>query len=224
MATIAMRHVSKYLKREWELVACAVAAFLLAVFLLDWAVSRHGEDSRAGSGRIAEPPSVWGPGAFAFLEGTEAGPLPERNPFLSNALARPTARPERAVRREAPKPPPQAPVVAAPVPKPAPSEPPPAAPPVPLSAGPRLGQCDLAYVFSTVNRSGRPVALVEFRDPSKPGAAPLARNVSAGDVVYGVRVQSFTDQSLILTDAVGRRQSVAFGASRRVAVDLGTAP
>jgi hypothetical protein len=84
--------------------------------------------------------------------------------------------------------------------------------------------CDLRYAFSTVNRSGRPVALIELQDVARPGTAPVARNVSAGDVVFGLRVQSFSDDALVLVDAGGRRHSVPFGGTRRVAVDAAGHP
>ncbi|NLF17675.1 MAG: hypothetical protein GX595_10515, partial [Lentisphaerae bacterium] len=106
--------------------------------------------------------------------------------------------------------PPTAPAVAVPTP-----------PPVPAR---RLIACDVRYVFSRVNASGRPVALVEILDPGRPGTAPAVRQVGVDDVVFGMRIQSFTDQSLVLTDASGRRHTVAFGGSSRVVGELESAP
>jgi hypothetical protein len=218
-----MTNVSRTLRREWERVACAVAVVLLLVFLADWALRDQSVDSPSGSARIDETPSVLGPGAFAFLQDADPGSAPARNPFLSSAIEAPAARPERPPQPAAPKlpvPAPKPPPAVAP--RPLPPEPAPtalAAPPAP-----RLGVCEVKYVFSTTNRSGRPVALIELQDPTRPGAAPLARNVSAGDLAYGLRIQSFTDQALTLVDAAGRRQTVSFGGTRRVSVDLGAAP
>lgn len=219
-----MRHLSRHLRREWEWVVCGVATVLLLVFLADWALSGERDSTRTGSGRIVDPSPVLGPRAFAFLQGGDAGPAPTRNPFHPQPLETPVTQPERSVRRALPKPPPEPAVAPPPVAEPAAepgavASPPPAAP-----ARPRLAAGDVRYVFSTVNRSGRPIALIEIHDPANPGAAPLARNVGAGDMVYGLRVQSFTDQALILTDAAGRRQSVGFGSTRRVAMDTGAGP
>jgi hypothetical protein len=95
---------------------------------------------------------------------------------------------------------------------------------LPAVPAPRLGAAEVTYVFSTTNRSGRPVALIEVRDPARPGATALARSVSAGDQVCGLRIHSFTDRALTLLDAAGRRQTVDFGGARRVTVDLGALP
>ena len=220
-----MISITKYVRREWEQVACAATALLLLLFLADWGLGDRLTVVPPGSGRIPEAPSVLGPEAFAFLRDTDSGTAPARNPFLSSAIEAPAARAEKPPRSErpkvgppAPKPPPPAPV--APPPTPAPE---PVRAPVATPAAPRLGLGDLKYVFSSTNRSGRPVALIELQDPARPAAAPLARNVSAGDQIFGLRIQGFTDQVLSLVDAAGRRQTVDFGGTRRVTVDLGAA-
>ncbi len=224
-----MLSVSRYLRREWEQLIAAVAAALLLLFLADWALRDRAADTPGGSGRIAETPSVLGPGAFAFLQDADPGSVPTRNPFLSSAIDAPAARPlrpPRPPRTDPPKPaaapeptpPPPATVVA----QPTPTEPTRAA--LAATTAPRLGPGDVKYVFSTTNRSGRPVALIELRDPARPGATGLARSVSAGDQTCGLRIQGFTDQELTLVDAAGRRQAIRFGGTRRVTVDLGATP
>jgi hypothetical protein len=219
-----MINVSRYLRREWEQVCGAVIAVLLLLFLADWALHDRATDSTPGSGRIVESPTVLGPGAFAFLQDAAPGAALARNPFLSSAIETPAARPAKPPRSVPPKtapaqPKPPPPPVA---PRPAPPEPARAAVPAPPTR--RLGWCEVKYVFSTTNRSGRPVALIELQDPAQPGAAPLARNVSAGDQACGLRIQSFSDEALILVDAAGRRQSVSFGGTRRVTADFGPTP
>jgi hypothetical protein len=211
---------------------CVVAALLTALFLGDWAL-RSGEVSFPKEvTRIAEPPSILGPQAFAFLEPPPPVSGSGRDPFRAAADEEPTSRPtERPPRQD---PPPKAPAPDAPTRSPAqPVRPDPPAPAVvpdpavtvpPPAVAPRLGVCDVRYVFNSVNRSGRPVALIELRDPGRPGAAPVARNVSAGEAVFGLRVQSFTDEALVLVDAAGRRHSVAFGGSRRVSVEVSGRP
>lgn len=223
-----MLSVSRYLRREWEQVIAAVAAALVLLFLADWALRHRAADAPGGSGRLAETPSVLGPGAFAFLQDADPGSAPTRNPFLSSAIAAPVARPVRPPRPPrtdppkvaVPEPTPPPPAVA--VPQPTPTEP--ARATLAATPAPRLGPGDVKYVFSTTNRSGRPVALLELQDPARPGATGLARSVSAGDQTCGLRIQGFTDQELTLVDAAGRRQTIRFGGTRRVTVDLGAAP
>jgi|GEM_PF-1701410 len=224
-----MNTMSRFIQREWELLLCLLAAVLLIWLFGDWLLRSRGAAPASGSSRLDEAPSILGPDAFAFLQEPVPAPAAPRDPFLpSLAGVAPARSAERPARREPPKPPTPEPRPA-PVPVPAaPPEPPPATvvpPPAAVSpAGPRLGVCDLRYVFSSVNRSGRPVALVELQDPAHPGGAPVARNVSAGDVVLGLRIQSFSDDALQLVDAAGRKHSVAFGGTRRVAVDTGGRP
>jgi hypothetical protein len=219
-----MKAVSRYLQSEWEQVTCAVAALLLLILLASWATRERAVARPPGAGRITESPAVIGPHAFAFLQDPETRPAMTRNPFLCSAFETQEPRQEKAVPPPPPKPAPPAPT---PV-QPAPVAPPPAPvvtpAPAPAAPAPRLSVYELKYAFSTTNRSGRLVALIELRDPARPNAAPLARNVSAGDQVCGLRIQGFTDQTLTLVDASGRRQSVSFGGTRRVAVNMGTAP
>lgn len=226
-----MKSMPRFLQREWELLLCVLAAVVLVCYLGSWLLGGRVEEPAAGGSRLTEAPSILGPGAFAFLQDAAPAPVSARDPFAPSATgpAAPRAS-ERPSRRDPPKapapaPPPPAPTPAA-VPEPAPAAPVPTAPQAPsaVAATPRLGVCDLRYAFSSVNRSGRPVALLELQDPARPGSAPVARSVSAGDVVFGLRVQSFTDEALILVDAAGRRHSVAFGGVRRVAVEAGGQP
>jgi hypothetical protein len=222
-----MISVSRTLRREGEQVVCALAAALLLLFLASWGVRDQTTAVEPGSSRITESPSVFGPGAFAFLQDADLGAAPARNPFLASSFATPVTRPEKPVRVEPPKvapppePQPQPPVAPAPEPKPPPEPVRPAAAALPAR---RLGACDVKYVFSSTNRSGRLVALIELRDPARPAAEPLARNVSVGEQTCGLRIQSCTDQALTLVDAAGRRQSISFGGTRRVTAEVLTAP
>ena len=205
-------------RQEWEKVLCGLAAVLLLVFLADWLWRDRVEDLRAGSGRLPEAPSILGPGAFAFLEDRAVPAPPARNPFLSPAVPVAPTRVERP-----PKPTPPAPAAPKAEPAPRPAPPTPKGPPVatlPAVPARRLGTADVKYVFSTTNRSGKPVALIELHDPAAPGATPQARNVGPGDQVFGLTIQSFTDASLWLIDAAGRRRSVAFGGTCRVSVNV----
>ena len=214
----------KYIRHEWEKTACLAAALLLALVVLDWVVADDGE-IRHGAG--VPPPmyvSRFGPDAFAFLRDPVLPRPIARNPFHFSGAPKPRRRPPR--RRPAPKPVPKPPPAPKPVPKPAPN---PAPKPVqPQPPAPRivpryrLGRCDLKFVYNTVNRSGKPVALIELADPSRPGRTPLAKTVGIGDRIYGLRILDVSDTALTLVDAGGKRQRIAFGRSRRVTIRLAT--
>lgn len=216
---------------EAEALLCGAAALLLVLFLLDWLLSRPEPAAQGAAPRRADPASVLGAGAFAFLETPPAGPAPERNPFAPPEAEAPAGRPAQGRPRRAPDRPAEEP---APPAQPLPAAPRPPMPaqtrpgttqPQPLPAPPaRLATRDLRYVFRATNRSGKPVAMIELADPGRPGATRMARTVAVGDTVLGLRIQSFDDETLTLVDAGGRKHSVAFGGTRRVSVDTGTTP
>ncbi|NLF19123.1 MAG: hypothetical protein GX595_17990, partial [Lentisphaerae bacterium] len=121
-----MRRVRKILQREWECALCAGAALALLLFGLHWLLAGSTQVRRPASGRLAEPPPLLGPRAFAFVEAAEPGPAPSRNPFLSSVARRaPPPRPAPPPRRPPPAPP------AEPKPPTPPATPPATPPPAP---------------------------------------------------------------------------------------------
>lgn len=223
-----MNRVWRYVKNEWEKVACGAAAMALSVFLLTWGLAGQRSLEPPRAGKLPPPDVAVNEAAFAYLAPRSTQEELSRNPFRFEFQTRP-ARPKRV-----PGPPAADP---APEPEPAPRPEPvqedgddsvetaerpagagdrqqPARPRVRLVAG------HVKFVFYNINQSGKPVALIELRNPARPGATPLARSLSVGDTLLGVRILNVSERMLTVADATGRRHRVALGDEQRLAIRL----
>ncbi len=205
----------KWIRREWEQAACCGVALLLLGYVSVWVLGFGGAVGEPTRRRPPEYESILGETAFAFLDDPPVAEL-GGNPFefsIESPAARVRKKPA-PVPKPAPRPAPRPkrrPVRPRPAAKP---EPKPEPKPAPARVVPakRYGMWNVKYLFSSTNRSGKRVAVLQFTDPRTKRRTPCT--LGAGDAMSGLRVVGFDGEVLVMADARGKRHGIRLGRSK----------